>query len=109
VYKKWSDKWIDKYLIFGIFFLIFLTFDFIIFSWFCLHHVFEIFGYLLIGFWLGDSRRAISKTRFIIAYIPTVIIMSVLISATVTLSGVLASTIISSPLLIGYLIKQESV
>jgi len=105
------SKWIDKYLIFGVLFLviqylIFITFDFTIFSWFCLHHVFELIGFLLIGFWLADSERGVSSIKVILAYIPAIIVTSILISGTITISGVLASAIVSSPLLIGYWLKK---
>jgi hypothetical protein len=87
-------------------YIIFFTFDFIIFGWFCLHHVFELIGSLLIGFWLANSVRAISPINVVIVYIFLCVLGSIFLSGTVTFRGVVASVIVLSPLLIGYWLKK---
>lgn len=101
----------SKYLIFGLLFLVIqflirITFDFIIFSWFCLHHVFEMIGCLLIGLWFANSVQVISSTRMIIIYIIAIFVGGMFVSGTITLGGTLASAIVLSPLLIGYWLKK---
>lgn len=87
-------------------YFIFFTFDFIIFSWFCLHHVFEMIGSLLIGFWLAESVRDISMNKAVVIYIILILLGSMFLSGTVALIGVVASAIVLSPLLIGYSLKK---
>lgn len=112
MFRNWLNKWIDKYLIFGalllgIQYLIFITFDFIVFSWFCFHHIFEMTGFLFIGIWFGDSTRGISPIKLIVALIPAIFVTSILISGAITLGGVGASAIVFlCPLLIGYWLKK---
>ena len=101
----------NKYLVFGvlslvIMYLVFFKFDFIIFSWFCLHHVFELIGVLLIGFWLADSVGAISSIKVVIIYLFSSVLGSMFLYGTVTFGGVVASGIVLSPLLIGYWLKK---
>lgn len=101
--QRAQSLFLDKYLIVGLLLLsvqclIFSTIDFPIYGSLCLHHIPEVFGFLFIGFWLADHSPLWVAP---LVYAVSPFLSQLLVKHSFTLGGILASAMVSLPLLIG--------
>jgi len=104
--RKLADMvscFLDRYFVLGILlfvieYSIFLTVDFVIFDGLYLHHIPELAGFLFFGFWLAHRFHWWVTP---LVYTINLFLNELLFKHTISLGGIIASAIISIPLLIG--------